>query len=148
VGEAHVAGLEVDARGALRHAGDDVVRLAASATWLFTEDRSREANVDGRELPYRPRTTGSFSAIFPAILGGELEASLRATSPVFVTRANTKSLQCYAIADLRWRRPLGAGLAADLLVSNLRDANARDFRDYPLPGRSLVFGIDWEGRPW
>jgi outer membrane receptor protein involved in Fe transport len=77
--------------------------------------------------------------------GGDVEALARGTADVFVTRANTKRLPGYVVFDVRWRRPLPRGLGVDLAVTNLSGVAARDFRDYPLPGRAFALGLSWEG---
>ena len=40
-----------------------------------------------------------------------------------------------------------AALALDVAVTNVTDASARDFRDFPLPGRSWKVGLTWQRRP-
>ncbi|MFN8177008.1 MAG: TonB-dependent receptor [bacterium] len=144
LGDARLWGLEADAsvRVPVRRNG---VELTASGTMLRSEDRSGEPNVSGKDLVYRPRWTSALAVRLEDALGGELETIARGTADVFVTRANTKRLPGYLMIDVRWRRPLPRGLGVDLAVTNLSDVAARDFRDYPLPGRAMSLGLSWEG---
>jgi len=143
IGRAALAGLEAELDGRIPLPAGLALDVVASGTFLRSEDRTGEPNVDGRELPYRPRFAGALSAILPA-LGGEFETVWRAVGDAFVTRANTKALPGHVRGDLLWRRPFPGGLRLDAGVTNLTDTQARDFRDYPLPGRAVVAGITWE----
>ena len=62
-----------------------------------------------------------------------------------MTRANTKTLAGYTLGDVHFRRPIAEGFSLDVAVHNVLDESSRDFRDYPLPGRSLSAGIVWKG---
>lgn len=145
LGRALLWGIEADASEAWAVSSTARVRFGASGTWLRSEDRTDEPNVAGKELVYRPNWTGAFSVRLTERVLGEIEAALRATDDSFVTRANTKRLDGFVVVDLRWRRAVGAGLRADALFANAGDVAARDFRDYPLPGRSLAVGLAWTG---
>jgi outer membrane receptor protein involved in Fe transport len=146
VGSARLAGLELDASVETRLASRTRLRLDASGTHLRTEDRTDDPNVRGKELVYRPRWTSSAALVLTHDERTELEATLRFTDDVWVTRANTKSLAGRVLADLRLLRRLGSGLALDLAVVNVGDVTARDFRDFPLPGRTWRVGVSWERR--
>lgn len=141
IGSARLAGLEADASFAVPGFRDLVI--GAGGTYLHSEDRSGETNVDGRRLVYRPRWSGILSARAPMPGGGELESEWRFVDDVFVTRANTQTLPGFSIVDLRYHHPLGTRLGLDAAVSNLTDRTARDFRDYPLPGRSWKLGLTY-----
>jgi outer membrane receptor protein involved in Fe transport len=143
IGQAALAGLEAELDGRIPLPAGLGLDVVASGTFLRSEDRTGEPNVDGQDLPYRPRFAGALSAILPA-LGGEFETVWRAVADAYVTRANTKTLPGHIRGDLLWRRPFPGGLRLDAGVTNLTDARARDFRDYPLPGRAIVAGITWE----
>jgi outer membrane cobalamin receptor len=145
LGRATLFGVESDASLAWEIERGTSLRVGASGTWMHSEDRTGEPNAHGNELVYRPSGTGAISARLTEERLGEIEATVRATDDVFVTRANTKRLDGYVVADLRWRRSVGAGLRADVSISNLGGAGARDFRDYPLPGRAVSVGLAWEG---
>jgi outer membrane receptor protein involved in Fe transport len=119
------------------------VDVSASGTYLHSEDRTGAPNTDGKELPYRPRFSGAATALLP-FLGGELETTWRAVDDVWITRANTRTLPGHVRGDVRWRRPFAAGFALDLGVTNVTDERARDFLDYPLPGRAFGLGLAWE----
>lgn len=141
VGSARLTGAEAEASAGVPIPGGRRLDLAASGTYLASEDRSGEPNVDGRDLIYRPRWSGAASARISTFAGGEFEAQGRFVDDVFVTRANTKTLPGYTTWDLRYRHPVTAQVTLDTAVTNLGDRTARDFRDYPLPGRSWKFGL-------
>jgi outer membrane cobalamin receptor len=145
LGDARLWGLEADASVRVPVLRRDGVELTASGTLLRSEDRTGEPNVNGKDLVYRPRWTSALAVRVGDAIGGELETLARGTADVFVTRANTKRLPGYVVIDVRWRRPLPRGLGVDLAVTNLSDVAARDFRDYPLPGRAVSLGLSWEG---
>lgn len=145
LGKARLSGVEADLRVRVPLELVDGLELTASGTLLQSEDRTGEPNVDGRDLVYRPRWTLAAAVRASDALAGELEALARATSDAFVTRANTKRLPGYVAFDVRWRRPIARGFGLDASATNLTDVAARDFRDYPLPGRSFTLGISWEG---
>ncbi|MBZ0267461.1 TonB-dependent receptor, partial [bacterium] len=141
VGAARIVGWEASAGCAVSLGGAGRLRVDASATRLRSEDRSGEPNVDGRELVYRPPWVADVTTAWEEPTGGELSGELRVVDAVYVTRANTKSLPGYATVDVRYRRPLGRGLALDAALTNATDRTARDFRDYPLPGRAFELGL-------
>ena len=143
IGRALLTGLEAEVGGSIPLPAGHALDVNASGTWLHSEDRTGEANADGRELPYRPRFTGAVSAIL-AVSGGELETVWRAVDDAWITRANTKVVPGHVRGDLLFRRPVGAGLRLDAGITNLTVEIVRDFRDYPLPGRAFVAGITWE----
>lgn len=143
VGRAVLAGVEWSATASPAKWSSGALELEVAATRLFSEDRSGDANADGRELAYRPHWTADGRVRVRGAIGGELEADLKVVDAVYVTRANTKTLPGYALVDLRYRRPIAADLVIDLAATNLRDETARDFRDYPLPGRSFELGVTY-----
>lgn len=141
VGAARISGVEASAGITAGLGGAGRLRVDGSATRLRSEDRSGEANVHGRELVYRPPWVADLSAAWEEPTGGELSGGVRVVDAVFVTRANTKSLPGYAIVDVRYRRPLAGGWSVDAALTNAGDRTARDFRDYPLPGRAFELGL-------
>jgi vitamin B12 transporter len=144
VGRARIAGVETE--GGLGIALPRAWRVAVtgSATFLETRDRTGEANVDGRALVYRPRWSGAAGLV--ASRGRtELETLWRGVGDVWVTRANTKSLDGYLTGEVRARVGLRRGLALDAAVTNVTNEAARDFRDYPLPGRTWRLGFSLQG---
>ncbi len=141
---ARVAGVELESAAGLP-VGRRTLRIAVQGSRLSAVDRSGEPNADGRTLPYRPAWTAAAAAVLDDVVGGEAEVRVHALADVFVTRANTKRLPGRTTVDLAWRRPIGAGLAVDATVENVADVAARDFRDYPLPGRAVTLGLSWKG---
>lgn len=147
VGAARILGLEASTGLALPLPGGRRLELDAGATLLRSEDRSGEPNVDGRDLVYRPRRTGTASARLVDRHLGELETTLRAIGDVYVTRANTKTLPGYTVLDFHYRRDLGPHAALDAGLANATDEAARDFRDFPLPGRTWTLGLTLRRNP-
>ncbi len=141
---ARVAGVELESTAALA-LGRRTLRLAAQGGRLSAVDRSGEPNAHGRTLPYRPAWSAAAVAVLDGAFGGEAEVRVNALADVFVTRANTKRLPGRTTVDLAWRRPIGGGFALDATVENVADVAARDFRDYPLPGRTVTLGLSWKG---
>ncbi len=141
VGAATLHGVETSAGLALPLGGERRLAVEGGVTWLESLDRSGEANVDGRALVYRPRWTSTLAARVQDPRAGELEAMVRSVDDVFVTRANTKTLPGYVVLDLRYRRDLGPPATVDVALTNVTDENARDFRDFPLPGRTWTVGL-------
>ncbi len=144
IGAARIAGVEIDGSVEAPAPGELRIRLGGSATGLHSEDRSGEPNVDGRRLVYRPTWAGALGITLARGEGHELEASWRFVDDVFVTRANTKSLEGHVFGDIRYRRRMGLGLRIDASVTNVTDVTARDVRDFPLPGRAWKLGITYE----
>ncbi len=144
VGAARIAGLEVGTSLQTRLPRGHRLRFDASASHLRSRDRTGAPNVDGKELVYRPRWTAAFGAVLLRPGGDELESTWRFVDDVWVTRANTKILPGRIVGDVRWRRPLAGGLRVDVAITNVTGETARDFRDYPLPGRVWQLGLAWE----
>jgi outer membrane receptor protein involved in Fe transport len=144
LGDARLWGLEADASLRVPAPWREGIQLTASGTWLRSQDRTGEPNVDGRDLVYRPGWTGALGLRVEDALAGSWEALARGASRAWVTRANTKSIPAYVVVDLRWRRAIALGLGADVTVTNVGDVSVRDFRDYPLPGRAVTVGLSWE----
>jgi len=146
VGRATIAGVE--AEGGVRvplplslHG-----ELTGSATRLASRDDTGAPNVGGKELPYRPRWTGAVG--FLARRGrAEVETLWRWVSDAWITPANTKALPGRVMGDVRARVGLGGGLTLDAAVRNVANVSARDFRDYPLPGRTIALGLLAEASP-
>jgi outer membrane cobalamin receptor len=147
VGRVRIAGVEVEGRAETALSGAARVHLSGSVTLLEAVDRTGEPNVDGRRLPYRPRWSGAGAVVLVHPALGELEAAGRHVGDVFVTPANTKTLPGFVLVDLLWRRELTRGARVDAGVTNLGDVSARDFRDYPLPGRAWKLALTLERRP-
>lgn len=143
VGRATLGGIEWEAAAGLPLPDARRLELAATGSWLRSADRSGEPNVDGRNLVYRPRWTGTLEARLNGIFRGEFEVTLRGVDDVFVTRANTKVLPGHQLWDLRYRRPVGNRMSFDATLLNVSNTTARDFRDDPLPGRTWQFGLAW-----
>jgi outer membrane cobalamin receptor len=144
VGAARLSGVEAEATLETVALGSFRAGLDASGTYLRTEDRSGEPNADGLELPYRPRWTAAAGLTIARSGLGELDLAGRFVDDVWATRANTKVLEGRIVGDVRWRGRMGRGFSLDLALTNVGDASARDFRDYPLPGRAWGLGLLWE----
>jgi hypothetical protein len=97
------------------------------------------------DLPYRPHWTGAVSTIL-AKNNTEVEALWRFVGDSWVTRANTKLLSGYELFDLRVRARVLSGVAMDFGLFNVFDRPARDFRDFPLPGRTWEIGWTFGGQ--
>jgi outer membrane cobalamin receptor len=146
VGRVRIAGLEGEAAVVLPLPASVQMHLAGSATLLESRDRSGEPNVDGRRLVYRPRWSGAAVAEVRTIRFGTIASSWRFVDDVFVTRANTKVLPGYALGEIHYRKSLGPWLELDLAVDNVTNRSARDFMNYPLPGRTWKMGILVKGQ--
>jgi outer membrane cobalamin receptor len=146
VGRAHISGIEAfgDARVPAPFGTAAIVEGALARTW--TRDASGEPNVDGNELVYRPRWTGTASIALARPERAELAFAVRVLGDSWITRANTKLLRGSTLLDVRARVHAFRGVALDAAVTNLLDRPARDLRDFPLPGRSIEVGITLEGR--
>jgi outer membrane cobalamin receptor len=144
IGRAHLAGFEAEGRVEAPLAHDTALHLSATLAHLSSRDDSGEPNVDGRELPYRPEWTAAAGAIV-AKSTTEIEAFYRRIADVWVTRANTKRLAGYGLFDLRARAQVLPGVTMDFALLNLFDRPARDFRDFPLPGRTWELGFTFQG---
>jgi outer membrane cobalamin receptor len=139
VGRATIGGVEAQGRFAPRLPFSFRGEVVGSAALLGSRDGTGEPNVDGKELPYRPRWSGAAGVL--ATRGPcELETLWRWVDAVWVTRANTKTLPGYVVGDVRARIALGRAFAIDAAVRNVARTSARDFRDYPLPGRTFELG--------
>jgi outer membrane receptor protein involved in Fe transport len=147
VGRVRILGVEAELGAELPSRLGFTPRLSGSATFLDARDRTGQPNVDGKELVYRPRWAGSAALILAHPLLGELETAWRTIDDVWITPSNTRALDGYLLGEVRWRRDVAAALALDLAVTNVTDASARDFRDFPLPGRSWKVGVTWQRRP-
>jgi outer membrane cobalamin receptor len=147
VGRVRISGAEAEGHAEAKLPGGAGVRASGSATLLEAVDRTGEPNVDGKRLPYRPQWSGAAAVVLAHPVTGELEAACRHVGDVYVTRANTKTLPGSFVVDLRWRRDLAQGARVDAGVTNVGDVPARDFRDFPLPGRSWNVALTWERRP-
>ncbi|NNE43825.1 MAG: TonB-dependent receptor, partial [Gemmatimonadetes bacterium] len=145
VGEVLIRGAETELEAELWHRGETRVALGASGTYLDARDRTGEPNVDGRRLVYRPEWSGTGRLLLDLPLLGGIETGWQYVGDTFVTDANTKVLPAHWQGEVRWRRPLSPAVRIDAAVTNVLDARARDFRDYPLPGRSWQLGLTWSG---
>jgi outer membrane cobalamin receptor len=145
IGRALVAGFEGDARGEFPLFGGWMLQGMGSLTHLASRDETGEPNVDGKELPYRPNWMGSASLIVLRPHAGEIEAMWRFIGDAWVTRANTKLLPGYDLFDLRARAQVLPGVSMDFSLLNVFDQPARDFRDFPLPGRTWELGWTFGG---
>ncbi len=145
VGRARLSGIETELALATDAADWGALSFAGTLNRLSTRDESGEPNVDGRELVYRPRWSGSASIVFARSRALEVESFTRIVGDAWVTRANTKPVAGYAITDLRVRTHPLPGVGVDLAITNLLDGAARDFRDYPLPGRGAEIGFTFQG---
>jgi outer membrane receptor protein involved in Fe transport len=144
VGRARLAGVESNAIARIPITEDLATRWQASGSWMSTRDETGEPNVDGRELVYRPRWSGHAGVTLETARLGELETTWTFVDDVFVTRANTKVLDGSLRGDVRYRVAVSARVRVDLSLTNLLDERTRDFRDYPLPGRSWTVGLTLE----
>ncbi|MGQ0721443.1 MAG: TonB-dependent receptor plug domain-containing protein [Candidatus Eiseniibacteriota bacterium] len=147
VGRVRISGAEAEGHAGAKLPRGAGVRISGSATLLEAVDRTGEPNVDGQRLPYRPQWSGAAAAVLTHPVVGELEAACRHIGDVYVTRANTKTLPGSFVVDVLWRRVLARGARVDAGVTNVGDVFARDFRDFPLPGRSWNLALTWERRP-
>lgn len=145
IGRAELRGLEAHAAARIPRTAPGW-RWQAALAFLDARDRTGEPNVDGRALPYRPEWSGAVSGFAP-LLGGECEVTWTFVSEVYVTRANTKTLPGSARGDVRFRRPWRSDLSLELAWLNVTNEAARDFRNYPRPGRSLLLALTWERQP-
>jgi outer membrane receptor protein involved in Fe transport len=145
VGRVRIAGAESEGHLPLPSIGGVAVELSASATFLDARDRTGEPNVHDRYLVYRPRWSGSVGLLAEHGRWGEIETVWQGAGAVPVTRANTKSLDGAVVGDVHARVPLSGAVRLDCALTNVTDARVRDFRDYPLPGRSWRAGLTWHG---
>lgn len=141
VGRARIRGVEAGGSATIPLAGAIDARLDLAGAWLDTRDETGEPNVGGKELVYRPRWTGHAGFALEVRGAGTVETSWRFVDDVYVTRANTKTLEGSILGEVRVRRSLTKTFALDAAVTNVLDEPARDFRDYPLPGRSWALGV-------
>ncbi len=146
VGRVRMAGVEGEADVVLPLPAGAEGRLAGSATLLESRDCTGEPNVDRRRLVYRPRWSGAAVAEVRTMRVGTLTTIWSFVDDVFVTRANTKVLPGHVFGEIRYRKSLGPVLELDLAVSNVTNRSARDFMNYPLPGRTWKMGILVKGR--
>ena len=145
IGRAHIAGFEGEARGEVPLPRGWILQGTGTLTHLASQDATGEPNVDGKELPYRPNWTGAASVIVARPHAGEIEALWRFIGDAWVTRANTKLLPGYDLFDLRVRAHVLPGVTMDFALINVFDEPARDFRDFPLPGRTWELGWTFGG---
>jgi vitamin B12 transporter len=146
VGRVRISGVEGETAILLPLPAGAKGRLAGSATLLESRDCTGEPNVDGRQLVYRPRWSGAAVAEVSTLRFGTLATVWSFVDDVFVTRANTKILPGYALGEIRYRKSLGPLVELDLAVSNVMNRSARDFMNYPLPGRTWKMGILVKGQ--
>lgn len=145
VGRARFLGMEGEARFRRRMPVVREAELSASVTRLSTRDESGEPNVDGKELVARPRWSGAASLLLGRGARLEFETVVRFVDDSWITRANTKRLEGFALTEVRARTRFTRSVALDAAVTNLFDRAARDFRDFPLPGRAFELGLTFEG---
>ena len=145
IGRAHLAGFEGEVRSEVPLAHGWILQGTGTLTHLASQDATGEPNVDGKELPYRPNWTGAASVIVARPHAGEIEALWRFIGDAWVTRANTKLLPGYDLFDLRARAHVLPGVTMDFALINVFDEPARDFRDFPLPGRTWELGWTFGG---
>ena len=145
IGRASIAGFEGEARGEIPLANGWMLQGNGSLTHLASRDETGEPNVDGKELPYRPNWSGAASLLVVRPNSGELEAQWRFVGDAWITRANTKLLPGYDLLDLRARAHVLRGVTMDFALINVFDQAARDFRDFPLSGRTWEIGWTFGG---
>ncbi len=136
IGLAVVQGLEIEGSTAVSFAGlPRPGELEAAVTFLDARNRTGDAQVGGRRLPYRALVEGHVEIAVPVSSGLDLRAAWHGVGKSYVTAANTKSLPGYGLVDLSAEQQLGPRLKASLAVRNVGGVAAVDVRDYPLPGR-------------
>jgi outer membrane cobalamin receptor len=143
VGRATIAGVEAEGGFEIPLPLAFRGEVTGAVTRLESRDETGEPNVDGKELPYRPRWTGA-AGIVARRGHAELETAWRWVDDVWVTRANTKTLSGYVMGDVRGRVGVARGFSLDAAIRNIANVSARDFRDYPLPGRTFQVGFTAE----
>jgi outer membrane cobalamin receptor len=147
IGRARIFGWEAEAAAAFPLGHSLSATLSGTVTRLDARDRTGEPNTHGMELPHRAPWSGSAGVIVRHASLGEIETVWRGVNRVFLTRSNTKALGGRLLGDLHLRIPVRPDLRAVLSVTNLTDRDARDLRQYPLPGRSFSAGLTWGRTP-
>ena len=145
IGRASLAGFEGEMLGKVPLGERWTLQGIGTLTHLASRDETGAPNVDGKELPYRPNWTGAASLLLLRPDAGELEAQWRFVGDAWITRANTKLLPGYDLLDLRARAHVLPGVTMDFALLNVFNRPARDFRDFPLPGRTWELGWTFGG---
>ena len=128
-----------------RQSGPGKLALLLSGTLLRTLNLVEGPNSMGKDLPYRPRLRGAARVDWTSDRL-KLAAEVQATDGAFTNRANTRMLPGYA--DVRGSAGfgLGGGFWIGVEIRNALNITDRAGIDgYPLPGRTLLGNIVWDG---
>jgi iron complex outermembrane receptor protein len=124
--------------------------VAASYTFLVSQNLRDDPRYYLKELPYRPRhKLAARVAAGPKWARGRAE--LLYQSEQAMNRTQTLFLPARALVNVGVSSELLAApqLTASLEVKNLLDVSSEDLAGYPLPGRSayLTLAMSWDVRP-
>jgi vitamin B12 transporter len=146
VGKADNAGLEIryDYRSS-----DDRTEVHLGFTFVDAIKKDKNSPTDstyGKQLPYVPKSSGTFGVSFETELGrigiDQSVAGLR-----YTTADNGSALPAYVLTDISIVKKISLwrlGLAVRCGVSNVFDIDYQIVQGYPMPGRSYTAGVSIE----
>ncbi len=97
-------------------------------------------------LPYRP-DAAAFGALALNLRRATLHTRVRWRDAVHTDIYGVRTLPAQTTWDAGVEGDLGLGFAAGMVARNLLDATAADAVQQPLPGRSLLFEVRYDGSP-
>jgi vitamin B12 transporter len=113
--------------------------VRASFTHVYAENRS--AGALGKDLPRRPRDTGSVSADYRFAFGLSVGGTVTMVGDSFNDAGNTTRIDGYALAGVRAEMPVTSLLSVYGRVDNIGDARYQQITGYSTYGRAAYGGV-------
>lgn len=140
IGRVKSAGIDL-AAGVSHRFGGITLKADARYSFLDAEDRTADSATFGQQLPFIARHTCLFN------LDAEwnnLNAGLLWQGRFGRTTSDKDGLGDWNTLDLNMRYAIFKGLSAKLSVKNIFDCRYEFISGYPMPGRSLLLGIEYK----
>jgi vitamin B12 transporter len=138
IGRTRFSGIESGVRALIDvPALSSYLEASANGSYLRAEDRTEGSASFGETIPGKPRWQASAIVSMTHLAGHSLRAELRSVGRRYITAANTKWFEPYAVLDLAATVAVGAGFEMRLIGENLFDVSYVDLREYPVPGREV-----------
>ncbi len=110
----------------------------------FVTDKSGEPATDGKQLPRRPFEKANFIMSFNIPDCFYFHWETRFVGFRYLTAHNTKYLDSYFTHNINIGYEISKNFSISLIIRNLFNSYYIDIREYPIPGRELMFRIGVE----
>lgn len=118
-----------------------VKALTVRASFTHVTAENRSAGALGKDLPRRPRDTGSVSADYRFPFGLSIGGTVTMVGDSFNDAANTTPIDGYALAGVRAEMPVTKLLSVYGRVDNIGDVRYQQITGYGTYGRAAYGGV-------